>query len=94
MLSCVFCEISKNTFFNRTPPAAASVYDKKWQESKHTLSELTFMKGYRTFCPLEKYILTNYSPVLLFYTPWKQQEIFRFFDVFTEYRKATLGCNG
>ena len=25
MFSCEFCEISKNTFFNRTPPVAASI---------------------------------------------------------------------
>ena len=26
VFSCEFCEISKNTFFYRTPPVAASVY--------------------------------------------------------------------
>ena len=36
--------------------------------------------------------LTHCSPVLLFYTPWKQK-IERFSDVFREYRKATLRCN-
>ena len=38
--------------------------------------------------------LIHYCPVLLFYTPWKHQKIFRFSDVFRGYRKATLGCNG
>ena len=38
--------------------------------------------------------LTHYSPVLLFYTPWKHQKTFRFSDVFRGYIKATLGCNG
>ena len=37
--------------------------------------------------------LTHYSPVLLFYTPWKYQKIFRFSDVFRRYRKATPSCN-
>ena len=37
--------------------------------------------------------LTHYSPVLLFYTPWKQK-IFRFSDVFRGYRKAIPGYNG
>ena len=32
--------------------------------------------------------------VLLFYTPWKHQKTFRFFDVFEVYRKAIPGCNG
>ena len=32
--------------------------------------------------------------MLLFCTPWKHQKGFRFSDVFREYRKATLGCNG
>ena len=40
------------------------------------------------------WILTHYSPVLLFYTHWKHQETFRFSDIFMGYRKATLGCNG
>ena len=26
MFSCEFCEISKNTFFHRTPPVASSVF--------------------------------------------------------------------
>ena len=38
--------------------------------------------------------LTDYSPVLLFGTPWKHQKTFRFSDVFRGYRKATSGCNG
>ena len=38
--------------------------------------------------------LTQYSPVLLFYTPWKHQKTFRFSDVFRGYKKATPGCNG
>ena len=38
--------------------------------------------------------LTHYSPVLLFYTPWKHQKTFRFSDVFRGYKKVTLGCNG
>ena len=38
--------------------------------------------------------LTHYSPVLLFYTPWKHQKTFRFPDVFRGYTKATPGCNG
>ena len=42
----------------------------------------------------ESISLTNYSPVLLFYTPWKHQKTFRFSDVFRVYRKATPGCNG
>ena len=28
VFSCEFCEISKNTFFYRTPPVAASVFAK------------------------------------------------------------------
>ena len=39
-------------------------------------------------------VLTHYSPVLPFYTPWKHQKTFRFSDVFRGYRKATPGCNG
>ena len=38
--------------------------------------------------------LTHYSSVLLFYTPWKHQKIFRFSNVFRGYRKPTPGCNG
>ena len=38
--------------------------------------------------------LTHYSPVLLFYTPWKHQKTFTFSDVFWGYWKATLGWNG
>ena len=37
--------------------------------------------------------LTHYSPVLLFYTPWKHQKTFKFSDVFRGYRIATPGCN-
>ena len=40
------------------------------------------------------FYLTHYSPVLLFYTPWKHHKTFRFSDVFKRHRKATLGCNG
>ena len=36
--------------------------------------------------------LTHCSPVLLYYTPWKQKTE-RFSDVFRECRKATPGCN-
>ena len=48
---CEFCEISKNTFFNRTPPVAASVVDTlktswkyfidtgKWISNKHEVFE-------------------------------------------------------
>ena len=39
-------------------------------------------------------ILTHYSPVLLFYTPWKHQKTFRFSGVFRGYRKATPVCYG
>ena len=38
--------------------------------------------------------LTHYSPMLLFYTPWKHKKTFRFSDVFRGYIKATTGCNG
>ena len=38
-------------------------------------------------------ILTHYSQVLLFYTPWKHQKIFRFSDDFRGYRNATPGSN-
>ena len=38
-------------------------------------------------------LLTHYSQVLLFDTPWKHQKNFRFSDVFRGYRKATPGCN-
>ena len=41
-----------------------------------------------------KAALTHYSPVLLFYIPWKHQKTLRFSDVFRGYRKATPGCNG
>ena len=37
--------------------------------------------------------LTPYSPVLLFYTPWKHQNL-KVFWCFQGYRKATPGCNG
>ena len=37
--------------------------------------------------------LTHYSPVLLFYIPWKHQKSFGFSDVFRGYRKANPGCN-
>ena len=30
MFSCEFCEISKNTFFHRTPLLAASVNGRAW----------------------------------------------------------------
>ena len=40
------------------------------------------------------FYLTHYSPVLLFYTPWKHHKTFRFSEVFKRHRKATLGCNG
>ena len=44
---------------------------------------------------LQNYVvLTHYSPVFLFYTPWKYQKTLRFSDVFRGYRKATRGCNG
>ena len=43
---------------------------------------------------LLKTTLPHYSPVLLFYTPWKHQKTFRFSNVFRGYRKATPGCNG
>ena len=33
------------------------------------------------------FLLTHYSLVLLFYTPWKYQKTFRFLDVFRGYRK-------
>ena len=35
VFSCEFCEISKNTFFHRIPPAAVS-------EIRNTVSELKF----------------------------------------------------
>ena len=38
--------------------------------------------------------LTHYSAVLLFYTPWKHLNTFRFSNIFRGYRKATPGCNG
>ena len=38
--------------------------------------------------------LTHFSPVLLFYSPWKHQKTFKFSDVFRRYRKAVPGCNG
>ena len=46
--------------------------------------------------PLLKTIkyLTDCSPLLLFYTPWKHQKIFRLSDIFRGYRKGTPGCNG
>ena len=34
MFSCEFCEISKNTFFYRTPPVAASV---SWERSQEDM---------------------------------------------------------
>ena len=37
--------------------------------------------------------LTHYSLVLHFYTPWKYQKTWGFFDIFRVYRKATPGCN-
>ena len=36
----------------------------------------------------------HYSPVLLFYTPWKHQKTLKFSDVLRGYIKATPGCNG
>ena len=44
-------------------------------------------------CISSENTLTHYSPVLLFYTLWKQKT-FRFSDVFSGYRKAAPGCNG
>ena len=40
--------------------------------------------------------LTHYSLVLLFYTLWKHQKIFRFSDVFGRYiyKKKTPGSSG
>ena len=52
--------------------------------------------GCNPFSPLRNMFLctlTHYSPVLLFYTPWKHQKTFRFSDVFRGCRKATAGCN-
>ena len=45
--------------------------------------------------PLLKTIkyLTDCNPVLLLYTPRKQQKTFRLSYFFWGYRKATLGCN-
>ena len=40
--------------------------------------------------PLE----TSENLLLPFYTPWKHQKAFMFFDVFRGYRKETHGCNG
>ena len=39
-------------------------------------------------------LLVHYSPVLLFYNPWKNQKNFMFSDVFRGDRKAAPGCNG
>ena len=45
-----------------------------------------FLRNYKRY-------LTHYSPVLLFYTPWKHQKTWEF-SVSREYKKATPGCNG
>ena len=52
-------------------------------------SDTKITLGYNFGAPL-----THYSPVLLTYTPWKYQKIFRSSDVFRGCRKATPGCNG
>ena len=41
---------------------------------------------------LKLVILTHYSPVLFFYTPWKHQKIL--FSILRGYRKLKPGCNG
>ena len=50
IFSCEFCEISKNTFFYRTPPVAASsnseTYSKPSQTSKMDLSKQLRSKAF------------------------------------------------
>ena len=58
----------------------------------HRKNKCIFEQNFEWF--LEKFLLTHYSPVLLFFTPWIHQKTFRFSDVFRGYRKATPGCNG
>ena len=40
-----------------------------------------------------KHWISPLQPGAAFYTPWKHQKTFRFFDGFRGYRKATPGCN-
>ena len=61
MFSCEFCEISKKTFFYRTPPVAAFEYHdtcnelEEWEEWRsETLSQLTFTCSKSTIETLEK----------------------------------------
>ena len=58
----------------------------------HRKIKCIFEQNFKWF--LEKSLLTHYSLVLLFFTPWIHQKTFRFPDVFRGYRKATPGCNG
>ena len=39
-------------------------------------------------------VLTHFSPVLLFYTPWKHQKTVETSDACRGYRKATPDCSG
>ena len=43
---------------------------------------------------VSQWILTHYSPVLLFYISWKHQKTFRFSDIFRGYKNTTPSCNG
>ena len=73
----------KQKYFRRT----CHIFDISWK-----IGTWTWCKVTGRHC---KYFpLTHYSPMLLFYTPWKHRKTKRFSDVFRGYRKATPGCNG
>ena len=75
-----------------------NIFLDKIREINHTFLGVSSPAIYNFYCidtgPFAYFILTHYSPVLLFYTPWKHQKICRFSDVFSGYRKAVPGSNG
>ena len=55
MFSCEFCEISKNTFFYRTSPVAASDYLMMAKENKYFLSGVSYFGVFERFHFFERF---------------------------------------
>ena len=68
MLSCEFCEISKNTFFYRTPPVAASVYTKNLRyqliPSRYNFYQ-RILQSHWTRGPTKRGSLRSYLPLII-----------------------------
>ena len=96
--NCILCFIISNKsnwsfwHFHRTESKSAYKLFTKFSTNSNEISP--FQPEFNVNLDNHSYILTYYSPLLLFYTPWKHQKTFRFSDIFKEYRKATLDCNG